>query len=243
MKDLGELEQTLTTGVNKEGSSVKPSKQLQLLSDFIFSMSSLLQEIDILRIILIAYFSIEIPEKDLKKLIDYLSPENQGIIPKLHHLGLHSKLIEQKGKNKKSKDEMKKNAKSKLSTVTLDLCRYSPQLENLAEELLDFMTREKEITESKSFPLCSVKINEKSSNNQGAGPKSLKIKKVGMKISGDNDTTILNCQKLIIFGLGGISYNEIRIAMEHAGEDVVVVCGSTQIMKPNEYIDGIKHLN
>lgn len=242
MKDLGELEQTLTTGLNKEGSLVKPPKQIQSLSDFIFSMSSLLHEIDILRIILIAYFSIEIPEKDLKKLLNYLTTEHQSIIPKLHHLGLHSKLLEQKGKNKKSKDEMKKNAKSKLSTATLDLCRYFPQLDNLADELLDIMTKEKEISESKNFPLCSVKINEKSNLNQGAGPKSLKIKKVGMKISGDNDTTVLNCQKLIIFGLGGIGYNEIRCVMEHVGEDVVVVCGATQIMKPSEYVDGIKHL-
>ena len=243
MKDLGELEQTLTTGLNKDGSSVKPSKQLQSLLDYIFSTSSLLQETDILRIILIAHFSIEIPEKDLKKLMTYLSTENQSIIPKLHHLGLHPKIIEQKGKSKQSKEEMKKISKSKLSTATLELSRYSPQLENLTEEILDIMTREKEISESKSFPLCSVKINEKSNNNQGLGPKSLKSKKVGMKISGDNDTTILNCQKLIIFGLGGIGYNEIRSAMEHAGEDVVVVCGATQIMKPSEYVNGMKNLN
>ena len=40
-------------------------------------------------------------------------------------------------KNKKHKDEVKILAKSKLSVATLDLCRYTPKIEPMFDEIFD----------------------------------------------------------------------------------------------------------
>lgn len=222
---------------------MKDSKLLFSINNFLLS-DGLTSE-DKLRLILIALLTIEIPEKEKGKMLEVLSFEDKAVIPKLTWFNYKSDRINTK--NKKVKEEIKKLAKSKLSSATLDLCRYTPKVEQIVDEILENMRKGKAIEDIRSCELASIKINEKlGGGNVGAGPKSLKNKKLGMKIAGyEDESSLLSCPKFVVFGVGGIGYNEIRSLMDLANnqnDDVVFCLGGTSIMKPSDYIQSLREM-
>ncbi len=242
LKELGELEQSLATGITREGLSCKESKLLSSLNNFLLSSS--LNSNDKLRILLITILTIEIPEKEKTKLFELLPIEDRAVIPKLSWFGY--KFDKKEKKNKKIKEDVKKLAKSKLSSATLDLCRYTAKIETLCEEIVENVKKNKEIVDVRSFELNSIKINEKLEKG-GIGPKSLKNKKFAMKIAGfEEENSSLNCTKIVMFGLGGLGFNEVRGVMDIAknqSEDVVFCVGGTSILRPNDYMQCLKNMD
>lgn len=233
----------MATGISRDGTSVKESKLISSLNNFILSKS--LTSEDKLRLILVAILTIDIPEKEKTKILEILPFEDKAVIPKLAWFGY--KLENKDKKNKKVKDEVKKLAKTKLSSATLDLCRYTCKIEILTEEILENVKKNKELADINSFELSSIKINAKNAGIGGVGPKSLKNKKLGMKIAGiEDENSLQTCPKFLVFGLGGIAYNEIRCVMDLANnqnEDLVFCVGGTSLIKPNEYIQNLKEMN
>lgn len=145
---------------------------------------------------------------------------------------------------------MKKLAKNKMSSATLELCRYTPKIEIILDELVENYKNGKPLVNIHSCELFSLSVNEKIGAGGvigGAGPRSLKNKKLGMKIAGyEDENSLVTCPKVIVFGLGGIGYNEIRCIMDIANnhvEDLVFTIGGTSILKPNDYIQNIKGMN
>ena len=55
-------------------------------------------------------------------------------------------------------------------------------------------------------------------------------------------TAIIESLKLVVFLVGGIGLNEIRGLMDLANnnENLVMVIGATSIMKPSDYLNGLK---
>jgi len=188
--------------------------------------------------------TIEIPEKERSKMLEVLNFEDKAVIPKLTWFNFKSDRVNIK--NKKVKDEVKKLAKSKLSSATLDLCRYTPKIEQIVDEIFENLKKNKDPVDIRSCELMSIKINEKLGGVAGVGPKSLKNKKLGMKIAGlEDENSLLSCPKVVVFGLGGIGYNEIRSLMDltnNQNDDVVVCIGGTTIMKPSDYIQNLREM-
>ena len=242
LKELGELEQSLATGITREGLSCKESKLLSSLNNFL--LSPRMTSEDKLRIILITILTIEIPEKEKTKIFELLPFEDRAVIPKLAWFGYN--IDKKEKKNKKIKEDAKKLAKSKLSSATLDLCRYTAKIETLCEEIVENMKKNKEIVDVRSFELGSIKINEKIGGSL-AGPKSLKNKKFAMKIAGfEEENSAGNCAKIVMFGVGGLGFNEIRGVMDIArnqSEDVVFCVGGTSLLRPSDYLECLKNMN
>ena len=241
---MGELEQSLATGVTREGISTKETKLISNLNNFL--LSTHLSPEDKLRLVLITLLTIDIPEKEKSKIIDSLPYEDKAVIPKLTWFGYKNENKKDK-KNKKLKDEVKKLAKSKLSAATLDLCRYTPKIEPMLDEIFDNIKNGKDPVDIHTVELKSLVINERIGGFGGVGPKSLKNKKLGMKIAGvDDENGIITCPKVLVFGLGGIGYNEIRCAMDMANnqlDDIVVCIGGTSLLTPSEYMQNLKNMN
>ena len=49
--------------------------------------------------------------------------------------------------------------------------------------------------------------------------------------------------KLIFFGVGGIAYNEIKSIMDRNIEDIVFLAGGTSILRPCDFVQGLKEMN
>ena len=220
---------------------MKDTKLFFSLNNYLLSPA--LSSEEKLRLILIAMLTIGLPEKERAKMLEVLDFEDRGVIPKLTWFNYKSDRMNMK--NKKVKDEVKKLAKSKLSSATLDLCRYTSKIEQVLDDLIDNLKKNKDLVDIRSCDLMSIKINEKlGGGGVGVGPKSLKNKKLGMKIAGiEDENSLTTCPKILVFGLGGIGYNEIRSVMDLANnqnDDFVVCIGGTSIMKPSDYIQSLR---
>ena len=238
MKEIGELEQSLATGIDREGLAIRSQKLLSLVGARLGS--SKLTPDEKLRLVLLACLTLEIEKTDKAALIDLLDQENRGVVSKTNYLGSKKNEGKRKGKGKKMNEEIKKLAKSKMSTATLDLCRYTHYLENLVEGVLEIMKKGKNFKDLKTFELDSKLVWEHSSKSQNSGPKSLLKNKLGH--NQDDDSAMIECPKLVVFMVGGIGLNEIRALMDVANnaENTVMMIGSTAIMKPSDFLAGLK---
>ena len=238
MKEIGELEQSLATGIDREGLAIRAQKLLSLVGARLGSAK--LTSDEKLRLVLLACLTLDIAKKDKEALVDLLNPENRVVIGKLNYLGSQKNEGKRKGKGKKVNEEMKKLAKHKLSTATLDLCRYTPYLENLVEGVLEIIKKGKNFKDLKTFEMESKLVWEHSDKLQHAGPKSLIKNKLGH--NQDDDVAMNEAQKLVVFMAGGIGLNEIRglIDLANNSENIIMMIGSTSIMKPSDYLQGLK---
>jgi len=238
MKEIGELEQSLATGIDREGLAIRAQKLLSLVGARLGSAK--LTSDEKLRLVLLACLSLDINKKDKEALVELLDPENRGVVQKLIYLGSQKNDGKRKGKGKKVSEEMKKLAKHKLSTATLDLCRYTPYMENLVEGIIEIIKKGKNFKDLKAFELESKMVWEHSARSQYAGPKSLIKNKMGH--NQDDDNAMIEANKLVVFMVGGIGLNEIRglIDLANNSENLIMIIGSTSIMKPSDYLAGLK---
>lgn len=237
MKEIGELEQSLATAIDREGLAIRPQKLLSLVGARLGS--SKLTSDEKLRLVLLACLTLDIAKKDKEALVDLLDLENRAVVSKMIYLGSQKNEGKRKGKGKKINEDMKRLAKHKLSSATLDLCRYTPYLENLAETLIEGIKKGKNFKELKAFEMETKTVWEHSSKVNQA-PKSLIKNKMGH--NQDDDSAIVESSKLVVFMVGGIGLNEIRGLMDlaHNHENLVMVIGATSIMKPSDYLNGLK---
>lgn len=237
MKEVGELEQSLATGIDREGLAIRPPKLLSMVGARLGS--SKLTSDEKLRLVLLACLTLDIGKKDKEALVELLDAENRSVVGKLIYLGSQKNEGKRRGKGKKVNEEIKKLAKHKLSTATLDLCRHTPYLESLVEGVLDIMKKGKNFKELKAFELESRIVWEHGSKSPSQG-KSLLKNKLGH--NRDEESEINEAHKLVVFMVGGIGLNEVRSLMDLANnaENTVLVVGSTNIMKPSDYLNGLK---
>jgi len=81
LKDIGDIEQTLATGLDKEGKSPNTSKLMTQISARLSSEK--LDRMDKLRLALITIMSLDMVEKDRKALTQTLEIEDQKAIQNL----------------------------------------------------------------------------------------------------------------------------------------------------------------
>lgn len=144
-----------------------------------------------------------------------------------------------KGKSKKQSDEMRKLAKSKLSSATVDLCRYSNFLENFLDSFIDIIKKGKDVKDIKGYDIESVKVWNHPDEIKNSPAKNKKL-----KLSAEDEQDAFKTPKLIVFGVGGIGYNEVRSVMEIANnaENLIIMTGGTNIIRPNDYLEGIRKM-
>ena len=198
-----------------------------------------LEDEEKLRLILIAAIALELVEKDRKALTANLSSDDQALLTKLVWLGVDpQKINSAKGKTSKKGDAISEKAKNRLKNVSFDLCRHITQIENVANEVIG---NKFDKTQYESLFIPKKYDGSLGQRTKITAGQIASLKKTGTK---SYDTDEKNRPKLIFFVIGGISYPEIRVLreFENSNAGVDVIAGSTSIITPMEYIDGIRNM-
>lgn len=235
LKDLGEVEQCLATGVDNKGETVKSQKLIAMIAQRI--AQGKMDSNEKLRLMMIASVALELLEKDRKSLTQSL-PENDKITLKnLYWLGIDpAKVSSTKGKTSE-KSKSLDNKKSK--NISYDLCRYSPVIESIANQAAN------NTIDKTDFGHIFIPSNYDGSIGQRskitAGSASLKK---GKSSNWNENMDEKNQPKFIFFIIGGMSYSEIRVLHEFESSNAYlnVVAGSTSIVNPQQFINSIEKM-
>ena len=193
-----------------------------------------------LRLLIIACIALELQEGDKKTLIKKLQNEDdKQVLNKLFWLGVDpSKFASKKGKNSKKLEEVSA-ARDKLRNISANLCRYTPALETVVNNI----TSEK--LDSDTFgSLLIPNTYDGSLGQKGKVSAATAAIRRGGNL-GKNDSADDRTQpKIIFFILGGMCHAEVRVISEYAKNNPQfnVIGGSTYIMKPAEYVAGISKM-
>ena len=240
LKALGELEQTLLTGIGGDGKALTPQKLIGLLTQKL-AEGNLSQETK-LRLVLIAAVALELSEKERKTLSQSLPEGDRECIYKLSWLGVDpSEASASQGKGNKKNQGISVAAKNKLKNISTDLLRYTSTLETLGESIVSGQLSSSQY--GNIYIPSSYDGSIKGKAKAGGG--IISSLRAGTKKPNWSDNVDEKVQpKYIFFFIGGMSYAEIRILseLERNNPNMTVIMGSTALMKPAEYIEGIKQL-
>ncbi|KRW98925.1 Sec1-like protein [Pseudocohnilembus persalinus] len=248
VKSLGEIEQTLATGVTDLGKKAEPKKVLSQVGSRI--SSDVLTENDKLRLILLTIMCLDLVDSDRKFLMSQISPQAAQTINNLICLGVNPARHSQKQSKSKGKVDktFRKKVVSKMQTQTLSLCRHTATIEQNMSDIMENNDPnnifEQNLPQGK---YNSIKINLDEQFGRGANNKSSTSKKKKLQAlmgGGDEDDQIQNTvPKVIIFMAGGMSYSEIRaIKNMPQFQNVGLILSGSSLLKPQDYIDGLQQM-
>lgn len=199
-------------------------------------------EIDKLRLAFIAFICLDMVEKDRESLLLKFNYDIKKVLDKLSWLGVDtsSSSASHKGRTtKKVSERIRKLAKSKVSSATLDLCRYNGFFENFLSSLLENNEGNENLSKFEKLSINeSNDILEKNSNLNKSANKSLRVSANDISIGEENEELGKETPKSIFFFVGGVSHSEIRAIRGMKGGGVVMI-GGTSIFNAKEYVEGI----
>jgi syntaxin-binding protein 1 len=237
LKELGEIEQCLATGIDNTGQSVKNPKLISMIAQRM--AYGKLESGDKLRLMMIASVALDLNEKDRKSLIQSLPDNDKATLNKLFWLGIDpAKVSSSKGKTSDKSSQISTSAKNKLKNISFDLCRYTPPLENIANSVAANKIDKDQFGTINIPKNYDGSIGQRSKITAG----STSIRKGANKATNWNDNMDeRNQPKFIFFIIGGMSHAEIRILNEFESSNayLTVIRGATSIIRPQDFIDGI----
>ena len=203
-------------------------------------------ELDKLRLALIAVICLDMVQKDKDKMMERFSFDLKKIFQKLIWLGIDvSKNTEAEKKGRTTKrisEDIRKMAKSKLSTATLDLCRYTGILENFMPIVLQELSKGNDL----ALPnFEKISINEQKQETSVSNlSKSIRVNtnEIALK-EVDYEEKNKEAQKLIVFMTGGLSFSEIRAVRNLKSSNVFLILGSTTLINARDYIEGLLNMD
>ena len=237
-----DLEQNIISGVNEEYKIIEPKdiiKEFTLLKHLLTTDNNNPHlHKNLLRLLGIIMCCLDISEKEFNVLINGINcnEKEMQIFLNMNNLGINFNASSNKKKcNRRNelphKDEIKK-MKQKLSQIEYKTIRSVPKLKPIVEQCAN-RTLNEEI----------FGFVEKMEKNDKGG-------KYGLKglfgNNGNSDERDLNKENLVVFSVGGISYNEIASINEliHGGNvNYKVIIGSTGIYNGEEYLNELMNMN
>ncbi|CAD8048319.1 unnamed protein product [Paramecium sonneborni] len=219
LKDLGELEQALATGTTKQGNQTKSD---QLYQEVLYMLQSkIIQDNDKVRLVLIILLTVQMPENERKQILDKII--DMKPFYGLQKLGFDFDKMISNRITKKINKASRLLAKQKLSQMTLELQRYTPEIEILLSDLLD-----------------DNKFNTVTLYGSNSIPKNNIIQQSLRSKKEEQVEQISVC----VFVLGGISHSEVcAIRNFYSNKLKQVFIGSTQILSPSQYLDQLRNLS
>lgn len=244
LKEVGEIEQSLATGIDDEGHQTNSHKLLKSILKKLESVNVF--ELDKLRLALIAVICLDMVQKDKDKMMERFSFDLKKIFQKLIWLGIDvskNSEAEKKGRTtKRISEDIRKMAKSKLSTATLDLCRYTGILENFMPIVLQELSKGNDL----ALPnFEKISINEQKQETSVSNlSKSIRVNtnEIALK-EVDYEEKNKEAQKLIVFVTGGLSFSEIRAIRNLKSPNVFLILGSTSLINARDYIEGLLNMD
>lgn len=197
LKELGDIEQTVTTGV--DGSGAKPSSTAIFnLVKTVMNSHPNLGEDDRLRLALLTSIKLKLTKASREQLKMYLeSSESTRALTSLGYMGVD---LSEPNKPTKSNisDKEKAAAKQRLKDAEFDLCRYTLPLEKILD---DFVAN---TLDSSKFESFLIPAGSKQNRALGSDLTAFRLNKIS---KGKQESK----SKVVLFILGGISYPEVRI--------------------------------
>lgn len=223
--DLIELEQDIISG-EKDGNSINIK---EIFKNFTITKSKLInQRKDFIRVLLTLYTTLTIGDKDFNVLSGQLSPEEESILKNLSYLGI-TKNEENKISRRKMtlKNDNISTVSEKISeNMIYSSLRSSPMISVIAEQASNFQL------DKEKFPFLNWDKDEMPKFQKKYGTKNLFC---GDDISND----MSEMEPMIVFNIGGLSYNEISALEKLQKNNLVnhrIIIGSTCLMNASEYI-------
>lgn len=238
LKDVGEIEQWLATGIDNAGKTITNQKLIAMIATRL-AMGKM-EPKDKLRLLLTACIAMELGEKDRKVFTQGMSIEDQTTLTKMMWLGVNpQKISSNKGKTNNKVGDVSEAAKKKMKNISFDLCRATPLIEQIAT-----MVNSNQIdkTQYGSLFLPSTYDGSMAQKSKITAGQIMNLKKgAGKSYDNVDDKKI---PKFIFFVIGGITHAEIRVLKEFESSNAYtnVIIGSTAIMKPQDYIEGISKM-
>lgn len=241
LKELGELEQDMATGLNNDGKQVVPKALKAQLTNMCQDPSvSALDKLRLLMIYIISQGGIQ--DATRNQLMKDVHADLQKAIRNLEKLGVDLTSINNNNKSKHSKERLAEFAKRN-KTIPLALMRYLPSLHATLENLVTGDLDEE------AFPYTSPPpaADRKSMANKSSAAKSAR-RKGDWKSSGKDTTENKEGDedsrpRLIIFVLGGLTFSEMRSAYEIAEQRKAnLYIGSTSTLTSKQYIRDLSQL-
>jgi len=242
LKEIGNLEQSLVTHVDGDGKPLTPQKLFLQLTQ-VFASGNLSQRMK-LRLLMIATISLELSDKDRKSLTQHLAADEKSILYKLSWLGVDPREPSAtSGKTSKKAQGVSLAAKNKLKNISTDLLRYTPKLENVANDVVSGNSLSSSEFGNLYLPKTYdgfVKGNKPATSSKPI----ISLRKGAAKQTTTNWNENLDEKaqpKYIFFIIGGMSYTEVRVLseIEKTNPNITIIMGSTAFIKPDEYIDGV----
>jgi syntaxin-binding protein 1 len=252
LKELGELEQDMATGLTNDGKAVVvKSLKNQLVKMCQDNSISVLDRLRLLMIYIISQGAIQ--DATRKELMKDIHQNLHKAIRNLEKLGVDLNTINSSNKSKHNKDRLAEFAKRN-KTIPLALMRYLPALQATVEQLV---TGE---LDEESFPYIPSQqgVYDKKSSGKSAASSARSVrKKAAGGAAGDwksngkdkdkdenKDAEEETRPRFIIFVIGGLTFSEMRSAYELAEQHKAsIYIGSTSTITANDYIKDLSDLN
>jgi len=231
LKSIGDLEQTIATGVDSSGDLPSSSdifaQAIKVLSDP--ALPSNLK----LRLAVLLNTSIDLNDRNLNSVKNSMN-ENSDVktLDNLTFLGVRNDSSRGATKSKVP-EELKKAYKKFGDDSKYDLTRFVPRLQFLLEQVYQDKI-DKSRFSSVFYPL--------SGQTKSALPSNLGA----FQTNNLSKASPASREKLIVFFVGGIAYPEVRVAKQLAvstnKNDVLVISGGTTCLSPGEFLDELAGL-
>ena len=241
LKDLGELEQDMATGLGNDGKAVNQKLVLQSLNTM--CVSPVVGALERLRLVMIYLCSMGNMDPAVRRdLLAGISPSLQRSIGHLEKLGVDVNASTQKSKH--SKERMAEFA-LRNKTIPLALMRYLPSLHGIMEQQVTYALDED------NFPYVTPPPEDQRQSMQakpGAGRSARRKAGTSTTTSatGGNDWKrgeekdgggADRRPRFLIFVVGGVTFSEMRSCYEIAElHKANVYIGSSNTLNANEYI-------
>ncbi|EWS72063.1 Sec1 family protein (macronuclear) [Tetrahymena thermophila SB210] len=262
LQDVAEVEQQLATGVDTEGHKIKPKKIKQKLLEMIQS-EQLSHDVK-LRLTIIALLNLNYDFKAKHQLIQSFSQEEQILFWNLHWIDKKLNNIVEIDKLKQS-ERLIKYTKAKVKNfkpgVDVEFCRHTPELALKIEDILEILLKQNandhtNLLQKHGYDLQIIEQSQqlqlqqqKLSSQQSPTKYQVNIEMQKLIRDKQNSTDVKDVSyyksqnKFIIFILGGITYAEIRAIRQLDSvlkNNLRIILGSTHILTPQLYIEGIQ---
>ncbi|KAL4509392.1 hypothetical protein ABPG72_018323 [Tetrahymena utriculariae] len=262
LQDVAEIEQQLATGVDTEGHRIKPKNVKQKLLEMIQS-EQFSHEVK-LRLTIIALLNLNYDFKSRYQLIQSFSQQEQTLFWNLHWIDKKLNNIVEVDKLKQS-EQLIKHTKAKVKNfkqgVDVEFCRHTPELALKVEDILQILLKynandHSNLLQKLGYELQIIEQSQqlqlqqqKLSSQQSPTKYQVNIEMQKLIRDKQNSTDVKDIgyyksqNKFIVFILGGITYAEIRQIRQLDSvlkSNLQVILGSTYVLTPQLYIEGIQ---
>jgi len=236
LKELGEFEQDMATGLDNDGKKVAGKNLKGTLVQMCQNKDiSNLDKLRLLMIYLISQGGIQ--ESTRKELLKSIHPKLHRAVLNLSKLGIDLNQAFQGGKSKHSSTRMKEFEK-RIETIPLQLMRYIPVLYSVVNDMITYDLSETDYPYTGTGPPDDEKRKSTTSKNTSARTKT-KWRQGGKEKPADEKED--NRARYIIYVVGGCTFSETRSIYEiaHEHKDASLVIGSTNTLIASEFIRGL----